>query len=159
MDWSYATRRGMRRHELLETSYIKYKMRCCSSNSQTTLASIMDVDAKRATYHSSTYMASGAAMMSFAPINRIHQHICAFHVYAYVIIPPYMYANLTYCSTDPTRHVRAHHFCTHRSADFHQCVVYDSGESDARLIGIEYIVTEKVRIVPPYEHAVLMLLL
>ncbi|KAF7791315.1 hypothetical protein EIP86_002329 [Pleurotus ostreatoroseus] len=72
-------------------------------------------------------MASGSAMMSFAPINRIHQHICAFHVYA----------------QDPKRHVEAHHFCTHHSEDFHQCIIYDSGEPDARLIGIEYIVSEK----------------
>jgi hypothetical protein len=48
------------------------------------------------------------------------------------------------CRSNPSRHVRAHHFCTHRSADFHQCIIYDSGAADARLIGIEYIVTEKV---------------
>ncbi|KAI0703640.1 DUF1264-domain-containing protein [Cytidiella melzeri] len=88
----------------------------------------MDTDTIRKSYHSEAYVASGSAMMSFAPINRIHQHICAFHVYA----------------SDPKRHVRAHHFCTHRSADFHQCIIYDSGEPDARLIGIEYIVTEKI---------------
>lgn len=67
-------------------------------------------------------------MMSFEPINQIHQHICAFHCYA----------------TDRKRHVEAHHFCTHRSPDFHQCIIFDSGEKDARLIGIEYIVTEKI---------------
>ena len=41
--------------------------------------------------------------------------------------------------------MEAHHFCTHISKDFHQCVIYDSDKSDAKLIGIEYIVTEKVR--------------
>lgn len=46
--------------------------------------------------------------------------------------------------SDRTRHVEAHHYCNHRSHDFHQCVVYDSDEPNARLIGIEYIVTEKV---------------
>ncbi|KAI0341566.1 DUF1264-domain-containing protein [Trametopsis cervina] len=88
----------------------------------------MEFEAKRETYHSPAYMAAGAAMMSFAPINRIHQHICAFHVY----------------SDDPSRVVKAYHFCTHRSADFHQCIIFDSAEPDARLIGIEYIVTEKI---------------
>ena len=50
------------------------------------------------------------------------------------------------CRSDRSRHVEAHHFCTHRSTDFHQCIIYDSGELDARLIGIEYIVSEKVRL-------------
>lgn len=45
---------------------------------------------------------------------------------------------------DHSRHVEAHHFCKHLSADFHQCIIYDSDKPDARLIGIEYIVTEKV---------------
>jgi hypothetical protein len=30
------------------------------------------------------YDAAGAAMMTFTPINRIHQHLCGFHVYACV---------------------------------------------------------------------------
>lgn len=69
-----------------------------------------------------------AAMMTFAPIKSIQQHLSAFHVYAH----------------DHTRHVESHHFCSHRSKDFHQCVIYDSDASDARLIGIEYIVSEQI---------------
>ncbi|GJE86935.1 DUF1264-domain-containing protein [Phanerochaete sordida] len=88
----------------------------------------MDTDTKRATYHSAAYNTAGAAMMSFAPINDIHQHICAFHTYA----------------DDRTRHVEAHHFCTCLRPDLHQCIIYDSGEKGARLIGIEYIITEQL---------------
>lgn len=51
-----------------------------------------------------------------------------------------------YQSYDRTRHVHAHHYCTHLSPDFHQCVIYDSDERDAKLIGIEYIVSEKVHL-------------
>ena len=51
-----------------------------------------------------------------------------------------------FCRSDRTRHVEAHHFCKHLSHDFHQCIIYDSEKPDAKLIGIEYIVTEKVRI-------------
>jgi hypothetical protein len=65
-------------------------------------------------------------------------------------------------SHDRTRHVESHHFCKHRSPDFHQwlgsayhasdviltlvsdSIIYDSDEPNARLIGIEYIVSEKV---------------
>lgn len=43
-----------------------------------------------------------------------------------------------------SRQVEAHHFCTRLSKDFHQCIIYDSDKPTARLIGIEYIVSEKV---------------
>ncbi|KAH7924576.1 DUF1264-domain-containing protein [Leucogyrophana mollusca] len=90
----------------------------------------MNPETKKQIYHegSAVYDAAGAGMMTFTPINRIHQHLCGFHVYA----------------QDHTRHVEAHHFCMHRSKDFHQCIIYDSDAADARLIGIEYLVTEQV---------------
>jgi len=41
--------------------------------------------------------------------------------------------------------VPAYHYCTHNtSADLHQCIVFDSNEPSARLIGVEYIITEKL---------------
>ena len=54
--------------------------------------------------------------------------MCRFHFYAY----------------DMTRQVEAHHYCTHYNQDLHQCLIYDSPDKDARLIGIEYIVTERL---------------
>ncbi|KDQ60748.1 hypothetical protein JAAARDRAFT_31721 [Jaapia argillacea MUCL 33604] len=55
-------------------------------------------------------------------------------------------SSLSWCfdRQDRTRHVEAHHYCTHLSEDLHQCVIYDSDEPNARLIGIEYILTEKI---------------
>ncbi|EGN95371.1 hypothetical protein SERLA73DRAFT_141978 [Serpula lacrymans var. lacrymans S7.3] len=88
----------------------------------------MDTKTKQALYHSTAYDVAGESMMTFKPINAIHQHLCGFHVYAH----------------DHTRHVEAHHFCTHRSKDLHQCIIYDSDDANARLIGIEYLVSEKV---------------
>ena len=37
--------------------------------------------------------------------------------------------------------VEAHHYCSHISKDMRQCVIYDSNKLDARLIGIEYIIS------------------
>lgn len=45
---------------------------------------------------------------------------------------------------DINRQVSAHHYCSHINQDFRQCVIYDSDHSDARLIGIEYIISEKL---------------
>ncbi|CAD6570612.1 MAG: hypothetical protein TREMPRED_005920 [Tremellales sp. Tagirdzhanova-0007] len=84
-------------------------------------------DVEQETYHSSAYSAAGAAMMSFTPINQIHQQLCGIHIYAH----------------DPSRAVKAHHFCTHLRKNLHQCIIYDSDKPDARLIGIEYLIPEK----------------
>lgn len=70
---------------------------------------------------------AGAEMLQGeGPINGIHAHVCGFHFY----------------SDDMQRQVRAHHYCGHKNEDVLQCVIYDSHEKDARLIGIEYIISE-----------------
>lgn len=60
------------------------------------------------------------------PLQAIHAHVCGFHFY----------------SGDRARALRVEHYCSHRSADVFQCVIYDSDRADARLIGIEYIISE-----------------
>jgi hypothetical protein len=41
------------------------------------------------------------------------------------------------------RQVEASHFCIHLRHDLHQCVIFDRNAVDARLIGIEYIISEE----------------
>jgi hypothetical protein len=70
---------------------------------------------------------AGAEMLQGeGPINGIHAHVCGFHFYA----------------DDIKRQVRAHHYCGHKNEDVLQCVIYDSHQKDARLIGIEYVISE-----------------
>jgi hypothetical protein len=40
------------------------------------------------------------------------------------------------------RQIEAHHFCIHLRHDMHQCVIFDANKPGARLIGIEYIISE-----------------
>lgn len=40
--------------------------------------------------------------------------------------------------------VRSHHFCSHLSEEVRQCLIYDSAEAEARLIGVEYIISRKL---------------
>ncbi|OWT41695.1 hypothetical protein C362_00056 [Cryptococcus neoformans Bt1] len=94
------------------------------------------VQAEQSHYNSSMYNALGAAQMSFQPINRIHQHLCGLHIYAH----------------DTKRAVKAHHFCTHLRHDLHQCIIYDSDQPDARLIGIEYLIPEDAFIALPADE-------
>ena len=70
--------------------------------------------------------AGAELMQGEGPINAIHQHVCGFHFYA----------------GDMKRQVRAHHYCSHQNEEVLQCVIYDSHGKDARLIGIEYIISE-----------------
>ncbi len=39
--------------------------------------------------------------------------------------------------------MEATHFCIHLRHDLHQCVIFDRNAPDARLIGIEYIISEE----------------
>lgn len=70
--------------------------------------------------------AAAARLPRAGPLQTIHAHVCGFHFY----------------SGDRSRTLRVEHYCSHRSADVFQCVIYDSDRADARLIGIEYIISE-----------------
>lgn len=77
-----------------------------------------------------------SATENFSPLKKVCQHVCAFHFYAH----------------DMTRQVEAHHYCSHRSEEMRQCVIYDSDAPDARLIGIEYIISRRLfEALPPEE--------
>ncbi|XP_059292930.1 oil body-associated protein 1A-like [Lycium ferocissimum] len=74
-----------------------------------------------------------ATIQGFGPINKIHQHLCAFHFYGH----------------DMTRQVEAHHFCGHQNEEFRQCLIYDRPDADGRLIGLEYIISEQLFLTLP----------
>ena len=40
--------------------------------------------------------------------------------------------------------VEAHHYCSCANEEVRQCVIYDSADSNARLIGIEYIISRRL---------------
>jgi len=72
--------------------------------------------------------AGAEVLQKFAPVNNIDVTVCGFHFYA----------------GSPERQVIAHHFCSHLNDDVLQCVLYDTNKSNARLIGVEYIISEKI---------------
>jgi hypothetical protein len=77
----------------------------------------------------SRVLGAGAAMLQTkAPLNAMDLYLDGFHFYA----------------DDMGRPVEAHHFCAHLTEDIHQCVIFDANHAQARLIGIEYIVSERL---------------
>ncbi|XP_062018020.1 oil body-associated protein 2A-like [Rosa rugosa] len=79
----------------------------------------------------------GAEMMqSLKPVNQMSQHVCTFALYSH----------------DPTRQIETHHYVHRLNQDFLQCAVYDSDGSHGRLIGVEYIVSDRIFEALPLEE-------
>ena len=70
-------------------------------------------------------MAAGAMQRKY-PLDAMSTYLNGFHLYA----------------DELGRQVEATHFCIHLRPDLHQCVIFDSNRPGARLIGIEYIISE-----------------
>ena len=55
---------------------------------------------------------------------------------------------------NPAMQMEAHHYCHRVNDDFLQCVLFDGNTEDANLIGIEYIISERLfGSLPPEEQA------
>ncbi len=80
--------------------------------------------------------AGATVLQDRTPIDQIHAYVCGFHFY----------------NGDMTRQVEAHHYCTQVNEDFMQCTIYDSNSKDAKLIGIEYIISPKLFATLPEEE-------
>jgi hypothetical protein len=80
-------------------------------------------------------LAAGAVQPKY-PLDAMSTYLNGFHMYA----------------DEMGRQVEATHFCIHLRHDLHQCVIFDRNAPDARLIGIEYIITrERFRSLPEEE--------
>lgn len=72
---------------------------------------------------------TGAAILQGnAPVSGMDIYLDGFHV----------------AREDATHQMEAHHFCRQANQDFAQCVLFDGNTADANLIGIEYIISEKL---------------
>jgi hypothetical protein len=72
---------------------------------------------------------TGAALLQDkTPISRINMYLDGFHFY----------------SGNMKGQMEAHHYCTKLNEDVTQCVIYDGNGPDAKLMGVEYIISEKL---------------
>jgi hypothetical protein len=67
-----------------------------------------------------------AAGKDGGPADRFHLYLCAFHI----------------AKKDPGFAVEAHHYCSPVNDEVHQCVIFDSTGEHARILGIEYIISD-----------------
>ncbi len=85
--------------------------------------------------HRALDLAAGMLQRKY-PVEAMSTYLNGFHFYA----------------DERGRQVEASHFCIHLRHDLHQCVIFDSNRPDARLIGIEYIISaDRFRALPEDE--------
>src|ERR1700712_2280196 len=75
-------------------------------------------------------------LQSKAPVGAISMYLDGFHA----------------AKDDPMMQMEAHHYCNQVNEDFAQCVMFDGNTKDARLHGVEYIVSEKLYNTMPAEE-------
>jgi hypothetical protein len=67
-------------------------------------------------------------LQSKAPIEKISMYLNGFHA----------------AKDDPGTQMESHHYCDQLSEEFAQCILYDGNTADARMHGIEYIISERL---------------
>jgi hypothetical protein len=84
-----------------------------------------------------TLEAGAQVMQSLPPLEEIEIYLVGFHP----------------MRDDPSKQMESHHYCHQVNEDFAQCVLYDGNTADARLHGIEYIISERLfEGLPPEER-------
>jgi hypothetical protein len=63
-----------------------------------------------------------------APLKKLNMYLNGFHFY----------------NGHLEGQMEAHHFCSKINEDLTQCVIYDGNEENAKIMGVEYIITEKL---------------
>jgi hypothetical protein len=72
--------------------------------------------------------AGATELQSRAPIGQINVYLDGLHV----------------MKDDPQAFLEAHHYCAVKNEDLAQCVIFDGNTSDANLVGVEYIISERL---------------
>lgn len=72
--------------------------------------------------------------LSQTPPHQIGMYLDGYHTYRNE-------ANLT---SEQQKQIRSAHFCKQVSPDLYQCLIYSGNTKDARVIGIEYVITPKL---------------
>ena len=75
-----------------------------------------------------TLEAGAAVMQDKTPLGKLNAYLDGFHFYS---------GNLQ-------GQMEAHHYCEEVNEDFKQCVIFDGNGESARIMGVEYIVSEKL---------------
>lgn len=78
-----------------------------------------------------------AGKQDMKPVERFDAYLCGFH----------------FVNGDPNHQMEAHHYTQRLNDDFQQAVIFDGNDEDAKLIGVEYIISSRLfRTLPEEER-------
>jgi hypothetical protein len=101
-----------------------------------TAPSAVQAPGRELTTKSAVLEAGAAALQSMPPIQQLNMYLDGFH----------------FAAQDMGQQMEAHHYCAQLNEEVHQCALYDGNGADAKLIGIEYIISERLfSQLPPQE--------
>lgn len=101
-------------------------------------ASNVESPGTKETAATKTLEAGAAALQNKPPIEAINAYLDGFHFY----------------SGNMQGQMEAHHYCAILNEEFIQCVIYDGNVKDAKIMGVEYIVSERLfKTLPAVEKA------
>jgi len=83
---------------------------------------------KPATPSTRTLEAGAALLQSRPPVDALNAYLDGFHFY----------------NGHPEVQMEAHHYCSVLNEEVIQCVIYDGNRKDAKLMGVEYIISEQL---------------
>lgn len=97
---------------------------CASGDERATAPSRVDVPGGPS---SASTRALGAAQ-DMTPVEGFDAYLCGFH----------------FVNGDLGRQMEAHHYAQRLNDDFQQAVIFDGNDADAKLIGVEYVISERL---------------
>lgn len=110
---------------------------CAGRDERPTTPSRTDVPGPRASAEAEALWAGMAAVQAMDPVRDFDAHLSGFH----------------FVNGDPDRQVESHYFVQQVNADFWQALLYDGDGEDAKLVGVEYLISERLfRTLPAEEQ-------
>jgi hypothetical protein len=88
----------------------------------------VDSPGREKTTRTQVLEAGAAVLQDKTPVNRLEIYLNGFHFY----------------NGHLGGQMEAHHYCTKLNEDLTQCVIFDGNGRDAKLMGVEYIISEKL---------------
>lgn len=122
---------------LLSLLLIAATLAGCNRENQT--ASSVTTPGAPATEKTKVLEAGAAALQNKPPIETINAYLDGFHFY----------------NGRQDIQMEAHHYCAILNEDVTQCVIYDGNMKDAKLMGVEYIVSATIFAALPFEEKAL----
>lgn len=90
--------------------------------------SYVEAPGEEKTAESKTLEVGANMLQDKAPINKINMYLDGFHFYSGMM----------------EGQMEAHHYVTQLNEDLHQAIIYDGNTEDAKIMGIEYIISERL---------------